>query len=96
MNTKKDPIPEHFNSDEEAGEFWDTHSAADYWNEMEEEEIEFDIQKHTFLVPVDSQVYLLAKKQAEAKHSTVEQIVNTLLEHELVRTKEKFGAKNIR
>ena len=28
---KVDPIPAHFNSPEEAGEFWDTHSAADYW-----------------------------------------------------------------
>ena len=27
--------------------------------------MEFDIQKRTFLVPVDSRIYLLAKKQAE-------------------------------
>ena len=31
-------------------------------------------------------IYQLAKKQAEAKHSTVEQIINTLLDQELVRT----------
>ena len=49
MNARKDPIPEHFNSAEAAGEFWDTHSAADYLDEMEEEEMEFDIQKRTFL-----------------------------------------------
>lgn len=61
----------HFNSAEEASEFWDTHSAADYWAEMEEEEMEFDIQKRTFLVPVDGR----------------EQIINTLLDRELVRTK---------
>jgi len=30
-----------------AGEFWDSHSSADYWNEMEEKEIEFDIRKRT-------------------------------------------------
>ena len=53
LNKIKGIIPEHFNSAEEAGEFWDSHSAADYWNEMEEEEIEFDIRKRTFLVPVD-------------------------------------------
>lgn len=39
----RSPIPEHFNSAEEAGEFWDTHSAADYWDEMETVEMEFDI-----------------------------------------------------
>ena len=31
----RDPIPERFSNAEEAGEFWDTHSAADYWDEME-------------------------------------------------------------
>ena len=87
MNKRRDIIPEHFNSAEEAGAFWDTHSAADYREEMEEEEVEFDIQKRTFLVPVNGRIYQLAKKQAEAKHSTVEQIINTLLDRELVGTK---------
>jgi hypothetical protein len=85
MNKRRNTIPAHFNSDEEAGEFWDTHSAAEYGDELEEEEMEFDIQKRTFLVPVDGRIYQLAKKQAEAKHSTVEQIINTLLDHELVK-----------
>lgn len=89
MYKRRDTVPEHFNSAEEAGEFWDTHSAADYWAEMEEEEMEFDIQKRTFLVPVNSRIYQLAKKQAEAEHSTVEQIINTLLNRELVRIKNE-------
>ena len=87
MNARKDLIPEHFNSAEAAGEFWDTHSAADYSDEMEEEEMEFDIQKRTFLVPVDGRLYPFAKKRAEAEHCTVEQIINTLLDRELVKTK---------
>ena len=62
MSKRRDTIPEHLNSAEEAGEFWDTHSAADYLDEMEEVEIEFDITKRTFLVPVDSRLYQLAKK----------------------------------
>ena len=89
LNKIKGIIPEHFNSAEEAGEFWDSHSAADYWNEMEEEEIEFDIQKRTFLVPVDSRIYRLVKEQAEAKHSTVERMINTLLDRELEGAAEK-------
>ena len=66
MNKRRDTIPEHFNSAEEAGEFWDSHSAAEFWDEMEEDEMEFDIQKRTFLVPLDARIYQLAKKQAEA------------------------------
>jgi len=85
INKRRDIIPEHLNNAEEAGKFWDSHSSADYWNEMEEEEMEFDIQKGTFLVPIDSRIYLLAKKQAEAEHRTVEQIINALLNHELVK-----------
>ena len=87
MSKRRGVIPEHFNNAKEAGKFWDSHSFADYWDEMEEKEMEFDIQKRTFLVPVDSRVYLLAKKQAEAEHRTVEQIINTLLNRELVKAK---------
>lgn len=89
MNINKgiEPIPEKFNSAEEAGAFWDTHSAGDYWDKMEEVEVEFDIWKRTFLVPLDERTYQLAKKQAEEEHSTVRQIIITLLERELTGTK---------
>jgi hypothetical protein len=43
MDANKDPIPECLDSVEKAGQFWDTHSAADYWDEMEEVEMEFDL-----------------------------------------------------
>ncbi|MFV9677341.1 MAG: CopG family antitoxin [Methanosarcinales archaeon] len=86
MRKRRDTIPEHFNSAEEAGEFWDSHSAGDYWDELEEAEMAFDIQKRTFLVPVDARIYLLAKKKAEAEHRTAEQIINTLLNRELAKT----------
>nr|QNO46457.1 hypothetical protein KCGBEFIM_00032 [Methanosarcinales archaeon ANME-2c ERB4] len=81
-------LPEHFSSAEEAGEFWDARSAADYWDELGEEEMEFEIEKRTFLVPMNAHIYHLAEKQAEARHSTVEHIINTLLDRELVGTKQ--------
>jgi hypothetical protein len=34
-----EPIPEYVNRAEEAGQFWNTHLAADYWDEMEGVEI---------------------------------------------------------
>ncbi len=84
-NKRKETIPEHFTTAEEAGEFWDTHSAADYLDEMEEVEIEFDIKKRTFLVQVNDRIYKLAKKKAKAEHMTVEQIINALLDRELAK-----------
>ena len=79
----RDPIPEHFSNAEEAGEFWYTHSAADYWDEMEPVEMEFDIQKRLFMVPVDGQIYHRIKQQAEKEHRSVKQVIQALLEREL-------------
>ena len=45
MNTRKkkrDPIPEHFATLEEAATFWATHDLSDYWDLTEEVEIEVD------------------------------------------------------
>jgi len=81
--SKKDPIPEHFGSAEEAGEFWDTHSAADYWDEMEEVEVEFDLKKRIFLVPVGDHIYYRVKQRAEKEHCPLEEMISTLLEREL-------------
>ena len=33
-------LPEQFESVEEAADFWDTHSLADYWDQVHEVEIE--------------------------------------------------------
>ena len=81
--SRKEPIPESFESAEEAGRFWDTHSAADYWDEMEEVEMEFDLQERIFLVPVRDRIYHRIKQQAAQEHRSVEELVNILLEREL-------------
>ncbi|MFH1096146.1 MAG: CopG family antitoxin [Candidatus Desantisbacteria bacterium] len=85
-NSKKNAIPMHFRSEEAASKFWDTHSAADYWDEMEEVEMEFDIKKHTFLVPLNDRIYQLVRQRAEAEHATIEHIVNILLDRNLTGT----------
>ena len=53
----RDPLPEHFNSIEEAAEFWDTHSTADYEEYFKEVDCEFDIKKRTHLILIDGTVY---------------------------------------
>lgn len=40
-----DPIPESFATIEEAAKFWDTHSIADYWDEMTEVDFEIELQR---------------------------------------------------
>ena len=81
--SKKDPIPEHFSSAEDAGEFWDTHSAADYWDEMEDVEMEFDLHHRAFLVPVGDRIFYRVKQRAEMEQRSVEEMIGVLLEREL-------------
>jgi len=40
MGKSKDEIPEEFETIEQIQDFWDTHSTADYWDEMEDVEME--------------------------------------------------------
>lgn len=80
---KKDPIPDEFASLEEAGEFWDTHSAADYWEETEEVEMNFNIQRRTFFLPVQDRVYQRLQKKAKKEKRSIEDMLNILLDREL-------------
>ena len=52
-NKNLDQIPQQFATIEEAGEFWDRHDLADYWDLTEEAEFEVDLQRHRYLVAVD-------------------------------------------
>jgi len=56
---KRDPIPKHFRSIEEAAEFWDSHDLADYWDLTQEVRFEVDIQRRVFLTAIEP---TLAKK----------------------------------
>jgi len=80
---EKDPIPEEFRSIAEAGTFWDTHSAADYIDDLEDVEIEFDIQHGQFMVPVDRTVYAQIKNRAEKEQKTISEMLLIMLQHEL-------------
>jgi predicted HicB family RNase H-like nuclease len=59
--TLRDPIPRHFESIEEAAEFWDSHDLTDYWDLTREAHFEVDIQRRTFLTALEP---ALAKKLA--------------------------------
>lgn len=43
-NKERDPMPPPDATPEEIGEFWDTHSLADYWDEIYEVEIQVDLK----------------------------------------------------
>ncbi len=39
MQKNRTPIPEEFHSIEDVQDFWNTHSSADYWDDMEDVEM---------------------------------------------------------
>ena len=42
------PLPEDFVSEEEAAEFWDSHSLADYEEYLEAVDVEVDLKRRDF------------------------------------------------
>ncbi len=81
MNDAK--IPE-FKSYEEAAEFWDTHSLADYWDQTEPAEFEVASPlRRRYLVPVDRDLLGRVRKAAHTRGVSTESLVNLLLEQRL-------------
>jgi hypothetical protein len=82
MNADK-PIPPT-DSLEAIGEFWDTHSLADYWDQTEPVEFEFDPQaKRRYLVAIDPDVLVRVRTVARQKGLQTESLINLWLEQKL-------------
>ena len=84
-NKKKviDPIPETFATEEEAGEFWDTHSLADYEEFLEPADMTFEISRRIYEVRVSQDVFEGLLKEAEATHQSVPTTIDRILRKEL-------------
>lgn len=76
-------IPE-FKSYEAMGEFWDTHSLADYWDQTEP--VEFEISKQVrrrYVVRIDRDLLNRVQCMARVRGVSTESLVNLLLEQRL-------------
>jgi len=83
----RDPIPESFSSIEEAGEFWDTHSLADYWDQSREVEIEVALKSSKHIVTIEEGIAREVRKRARAQGLTPETLVNLWLREKLQKAK---------
>ena len=82
---KTDPIPEKFDTLEDAGEFWDTHSAADYWDDMVDVALEVNIRDRRFVVLLEDSVYHAVEELAATRGIQPDTLVNEFLRQQLVR-----------
>ena len=80
MKKPRSPLPEHFDSLEQAAEFWDTHDSADYEDHMTDVEFEVDIKKRTYLISLDGELYRKVQAAARKKGVPAETLVNRWIE----------------
>ena len=78
-----DPLPESFASEEEAGEFWDTHSIEDYSEHFVPVDMEFRIEKRTYEVQVSKDVFERLRKKAASSRQPMRKVIDRILRKEL-------------
>jgi hypothetical protein len=76
---QRDPIPESFSSIEEAAEFWDTHSIADYWDQTREvKDVKINLARRRFRV--DAKLARKIDRIARQRGVSAETLVNLWLQ----------------
>lgn len=81
---KRDPLPEEFASEEEAAEFWDTHSIVDYEDYLEAVDVDVDLQSRHFEIEIDEATFLALITRAKETHKSVKDIASQILSNALV------------
>jgi len=82
-NRQIDPLPEKFRSEDEAAEFWDTHSITDYEQYLEPADLEINIKRRHFEIEVDEESFTALRNSARKQHKPVKQIASQILKQNL-------------
>ena len=82
-NTQSDPIPDAFKSEDEAVEFWDSHSITDYEEFLESVELEMNFKRRHFEIEVDQEVFLALCDSARKLHKPAKQLASEILQQNL-------------
>ncbi|MCX7013710.1 MAG: CopG family antitoxin [Candidatus Sumerlaeota bacterium] len=80
---KRDPIPDHFASAEEAAAFWDAHDLSDYWDQTREARFQVDIQSHQFLAALEPELAQKLLRRARQRGISTETLINVWLTEKL-------------
>ena len=82
MAKKYEKIPDEFQTDEEADEFWESHDSTDYLDILEEVEITVDVQKRHYLIELDENSARLLQEDAKKKGVSADNLASKLVEKE--------------
>jgi hypothetical protein len=78
-----DALPDSFDSEEKAGEFWDTHSTMDYQQHLEATDDSIEISERVFEVQIAEDVFEKLRQEAASLHQSVPKVVDQILRKEL-------------
>ncbi len=78
-----DPLPEKFASEEEAAEFWDTHSITDYEEFLEPVDLDVHLKRRHFEIEVDEESFLALRSSARKHHKPVKRLASEILKEKL-------------
>ena len=78
-----DPLPDEFKSQEEAADFWDTHSITDYEEFLEPVEVDVDIQRRHFEIEVDEETFLALREVAKKERKPMKELASEILKRRL-------------
>jgi hypothetical protein len=82
-NKTIDPLPDSFETEEQAGAFWGAHSTMDYMQHLEVTDDTIEISDRVFEVRVAEDVFKKLQEEAAALHQPVPKIVDKILRKEL-------------
>lgn len=80
---RPEDVPETFRSIEEAAEFWDSHSLADYWDLTEEVHFDVNLRGRRYLVGLEPTLAEQLAAEAHKRGLSAETLVNLWLSDKL-------------
>ncbi len=80
---RRDSLPDNFDSIESFWSFWDTHSSADYEDEMETVDAEIEIDSRKTYCPISSDLLTLVRVQARQRGVSVETLINLWIQEKV-------------
>jgi hypothetical protein len=80
---KREPIPKHFKSLKEAGEFWDSHDLADYWDKTKAVDLTFNLRKKQYYIAVLPSIAKKLQRISKEQGVSVETVVNLWFQEKL-------------
>jgi hypothetical protein len=82
MTSKKkpvDPIPEEFNSYDEAAEFWDSHDTTEYLADSQHVKAVSELRERHYEIEIEPAVAVVLRKEAKRRGVTPGHLASELL-----------------